>query len=63
VGEHDDPIPALLAQIDQTLAVMPQMARLLHGYQEALEEAGVDRDVVIPLMVDYQRVLLSGGDE
>jgi 5-formaminoimidazole-4-carboxamide-1-beta-D-ribofuranosyl 5'-monophosphate synthetase len=44
VGDHDlnpdDPYPAMMAEIDQAIAVAPQMARAVKGYYAALTDEG-----------------------
>jgi hypothetical protein len=36
----DDPLPALIAGLDQALAIAPQLARVAMGYFTAYKEAG-----------------------
>lgn len=35
-----DPMPAILAQVDQTIATAPHIARMAHGYYQAFADEG-----------------------
>jgi hypothetical protein len=38
--EHNDPLPALIAEIDQTLAMAGELARAVRAYYDAFIEEG-----------------------
>lgn len=38
--QPDDPLPALLAALDQALSMAPQLARMARGYFDAFEHEG-----------------------
>lgn len=44
MSEHghspEDPLPKLLAEIDQALAIAPQLARIAFGYHAAFQKEG-----------------------
>lgn len=36
----EDPLPKLLAEIDQALAMAPQLAKVAYGYHRAFQQEG-----------------------
>ena len=45
----DDPLPALIAELDQALSMAPQLARMAMGYYREFEEAGFSSSQAIYL--------------
>jgi hypothetical protein len=39
-GQPDDPLPGMIAEIDQLVAVAPQLARAVHGIYSAYRDQG-----------------------
>jgi len=53
--EPTDPIPGLIASIDQMLAIMPQQARAAHGIYTEMLDVGFDGDDALTITLEYVR--------
>ena len=57
----EDPLPKLRADLDQAIAGMAEVARLLHGYFTQLVAAGFSERQALTMTVACQRHLLTNG--
>lgn len=57
--EIEDPIPGMIAAIDQGLAVLPQQARALYGIYTTYAEAGFEHEQAWEITMAYLYSWLS----
>lgn len=56
---EDDPLPRLRAELDQDMALAPELARVVRGFVEAFESEGFSRNQALYLTM--ARLLQTPG--
>ena len=55
-----DPVPGMRADLDQALAMLPELCRLLYGYYKNLVEAGFDDVDALAMVTEYATAIMMG---
>lgn len=63
MNEPHDPMPSMIAELDQTKAFLPLVADLFFSYFEGLCDAGFMRDEALELTRDYAHDFVQRGHE